>query len=415
MRILMLTEFYPPLVGGVEQVVRMLSRDLVARGHDVSVATIHTPGQPEVEDDGGVHVYRLRGLTQRFGSLFSDPKRPFHPPAADPLLTKGIRDVIAAERPDIVHAHSWMLYSFLPLKKRAGAKLVVTLHDYGLFCPKKTLLHQGNACSGPAPYKCLRCSSGTYGAPKAAVIEAGLSLSSLWHRQIDKYLAISSYVKQASVPYVDTRRSEITIVPSFVDETVTGYESRQIEDFPIPDASILFVGALGQHKGIHVLLAAYEQLATMIPLVLVGQEWIDTPRSFPANVQVVKALPHDLIMEAWSRCRFGVVPSMWPEPLGLVAMEALSMRRPVIASASGGLTDIVTHERTGLLVKPGNVDDLRRAMQRLLDDEALGARLGRAGREHVLANFTASAVVPRVEEIYREVLGKHTFATARIA
>lgn len=424
MRILMLTDFYPPIVGGIERAVSALSRALVARGHEVSVATIAAGDLPEYEIDHGVHVYRLRSLAQRFSSVFSDPGRPFHPPAPDPIVTRELARLLSAIQPDVVHAHSWILYSFLPLKKRSGARLVVTLHNYELMCPKKDLLRGEEICGGPGRLKCLQCCSARYGIRKGLAIDLGLQLSSRLHRQVDQFLAVSSFVSSAHVEHGVPGDGNIPVVPSFLADDVAGSAagaqdrpgreaadrdaavSRAADDLGLPAGNfILFVGALGRHKGLGVLLEAYEGLGRDVPLVLIGAKWHDTPARFPSGVTVIEDAAHDVVMEAWRRCRLGVIPSVWPEPLGLVALEALAVGRPVVASRAGGLTDIVRHGETGLLVAPGNVEELRHATRLLLDDAELGSRLGRAGRQLVLDRFTASAVVPRIEEAYAGVTG----------
>jgi glycosyltransferase involved in cell wall biosynthesis len=339
--------------------------------------------------------------------LFPDRQRPFHPPAPDPLVVDGLRRVVAAVQPEVVHAHSWMLYSFLPIKEHCGARLMVTLHDYGLFCPTKTLLYEGEVCSGPGAVKCVCCSAAFYGGPKALAIASGLAISHHRHRHVDQFLAISSFVARASAPHMGGCQGTIPVVPSFIADESAHYTPSARPDLALPGGPfILFVGALARHKGLGVLLEAYGALAPALPLVLMGPLWVDTPARFPSNVTVITDAPHDLVMEAWARCRLGVVPSLWPEPLGLVALEALAMGRPLIASRVGGLTDIVRHGETGLLVTPGDVDGLHGAMHTLLHDDALGTRLGRMGRQQVLSRFTASVVVPQIEEFYARVLSK---------
>jgi glycosyltransferase involved in cell wall biosynthesis len=99
-----------------------------------------------------------------------------------------------------------------------------------------------------------------------------------------------------------------------------------------------------------------------------------------------------------------VVPSIWPEPFGLVALEAMAAGRPVIASAAGALPEILGDGKAGVLVPPGDPGALRAALERLLGDPALRQRLAdqaaRRARE-----FGADAVVPRVEAAYRTVAG----------
>jgi glycosyltransferase involved in cell wall biosynthesis len=91
------------------------------------------------------------------------------------------------------------------------------------------------------------------------------------------------------------------------------------------------------------------------------------------------------------------------EGLGVVLIEALLHGKPVIASASGGIVDIVRHEETGLLVEPGDPRALANAIERYADDPALAARLAAAGRAHVLEEFSWETIIDRLEGVYREL------------
>ena len=96
MRILMLAQFYPPIVGGEEHHVENLSIELAARGHKVSVATLWKEGLPEFECRQGVCIHRIRGSMQRMSAIFSDLDRRHLPPFPDPemlwaLLRRSVR------------------------------------------------------------------------------------------------------------------------------------------------------------------------------------------------------------------------------------------------------------------------------------------------------------------------------------
>lgn len=409
MRILMLSDFYPPLVGGTERLVADLSHDLLGRGHEVAVATLGQAGLPAVEDDGGVAVHRLRGLASYATPLFRDPQRRFTPPAPDPLLARAIDRLVAAWRPDVIHAHGWMLYSYLPLKERRGVPLVLTIHDYGNFCPRRDLLLHGETiCDGPAARKCASCATANYGPAKALAIGGGLALGRRWHGAIDRFVAISQFVAETTAQHV-APGAAIPVIPSFIAERVATYAPPATRSAQLPTGDyLLFVGALGRFKGVGTLLEAYRQLADAPPLLLIAGSALGAdpwPESGPPpGVQVIRDAPHELVLEAWARCLVGVAPSLWAEPLGLVALEALALGRPLVASRIGGLTDIVAHERTGLLVPPGDATALAAALRRFLDDPALGARLGAAGRAQVRAHFTAATAVPRLEAVYRDLV-----------
>ena len=139
------------------------------------------------------------------------------------------------------------------------------------------------------------------------------------------------------------------------------------------------------------------------PLVLIGTRWPETPETFPADVTVLSDVPHRVVMAAWERCLFGVVPSVWPDPLPGVVREPMTRGRPVIGSDIGGIPDMIVHERSGLLVPAGDAIALAAAMRRLAADEALRERLGDAGRASVSA-LTPASVAARFEALYGRVL-----------
>ena len=92
---------------------------------------------------------------------------------SDPEASFALRRIFERERPDVVHAHNWLLYSLLPLHVVTKFPFVVSLHDYSIVCATKRLMRNGVCvCEGPAPVKCLTCASRRYGAVKGAAIAA---------------------------------------------------------------------------------------------------------------------------------------------------------------------------------------------------------------------------------------------------
>jgi glycosyltransferase involved in cell wall biosynthesis len=405
MRILLLSQFYPPVIGGEERHVRNLGAALAQRGHHVSVGTLMHPDAPESELDGMVRVHRLRGTLQRLSGLHTDPGRRHAPPFPDPELVLALKRLVAQERPDIVHAHNWIYASFLPLKVLSGARLVVTLHDYGLVCAKKNFMHLGaRLCSGPAPAKCLACATGHYGVVKAAATTLSNWASSFAARRaVDRFIAVSHAVARHTG--LTEGRAPYEVIPNFVpdDVEVLGREDRCLPEKLPEDGFILFVGDMMRLKGIGVLLQAYARLERAPQLVLIGRRVADTPAAFPPNVRVVGTWPHSAIMHAWRRSLFGVLPSVGPEACATVIMEAMASGKAVVATDVGGMPDLVDHGETGLLVPPGDARALAQAMQTLLDDRALLARLEATSLARV-GRLKAGAVVARIEQVYRDVL-----------
>jgi glycosyltransferase involved in cell wall biosynthesis len=400
----MLSQFYPPIHGGEEQAVRNLSVALAQRGHQVSVATIRQEEQAPFAELDGVRIYRVQGSMQRAEWLFSEPERRHAPPFPDPELMLGLRRIIRRERPQIVHAHNWLGYQYLPLKELSRARMLVTLHDMSLVCSTKAFMFEGDACSGPAPAKCLKCSVAHYGRAKGVVTLAGSSAMNAAERaMVDMFLPVSHATAMwngltgTHVPY--------TVVPNFLADDPGDNDARYkayVDQLP-DEEFILFVGGFRRLKGIEVLLEAYRGLRGAPRLVLIGYQCLDTPSKWPESVTVLKDWPHGAVMRAWQRSMLGVVPSICQETFGLVALEAMATGKPVIASRIGGLPEVVVDNETGLLVEPGNAEALRGAMQQLIASPELRNRMGERARQRANA-FRASVVVPQVERVYERLI-----------
>lgn len=406
MRILEATDCYPPpLVGGRDLTVQLLSRELARRGHEVDVATLAGPRGPRTEPDGAVRVHRLAGWSSRIlGSRYADPEKPFHPTLPDPGLVRALAKLLQQRRPHIVHAHSWLLYSLLPLLPSSATRLVVWVHDQSFICPKTTYVHRGGVCTGPRYTKCVACSSGQYGAVRAVALTTGMTAMKPWRRRVDRYVANSHATAEASAVLLGRGAGKMQVIPPLVpDEAFRAGEARRPAFVPPQGDYLMFAGALAPHKGLDVLLEAWAGLHSRPPLVLAGIRRFDTPRSFPDGVVVAEEIPHEQVLHAWSHSLAAVVPSVWPEPFGAVALEAMAAGRPVVASAVGGLAELVVDGTTGIHVPPGDVPALRNALERMVTDGPLRARLGAAGRERAYG-YSAEVVVGAWEQVFREVI-----------
>jgi glycosyltransferase involved in cell wall biosynthesis len=401
-RILLLSQFYPPIAGGEERHVRNLATALSGRGHTVSVVTLWFPGACDTETKDDITVYRIKGSLQRLSGLFLEDERRHAPPFPDPELVAALRRIVAQLTPDVVHAHNWLVDSFLPLKSWSGAALVVTLHDYSLICPKKNLMHDGEVCDGPHLAKCCHCAGNHYGTVKGVVTTLGnFGSSYIARRSVDKFLAVSPSVARHN------RLAEFgvnhEVITNFIPDDVAVL-SPEIDPCvgELPDEYILFVGDLNRVKGVPVLLDAYAGLEDAPPLVLIGRRCVDMPDFLPPNVHQFGVWSHQAIMHAWRNCLFGVAPSTAPEACATVLMEAMASGKPVVSTNIGGTPDIIVDGSTGILVPPDDVDALRTALQELLTNRDIITRMGQASREHA-AHFKSGSVVPRIEQVYHTV------------
>lgn len=416
MRVLLATDHYPPYIGGAQIQSRLLAAELRKRGHEVVVATVAQNGLPALEDDRGVPVHRLRQLRTLPGLMRARVEH-HQPPFADPVTVFGLRRLLRDFEPDVVHAYGWISYSCAAALIGRDTPLLITARDYAYSCANRTLMRDGEVCSGPALAKCVACAGRHYGRPKGWIAALGVRGSApLLRRKVSAIHSISSYVQEIiRRDFLDDRDSQtsghvihdvISNMPQPVEAGgAEGKDPQSYIDRLPKEPFLLFIGALRRVKGIYELLAAYELLEEPPPLVLLGTVEPDSPRAYPAGVHVLTDVPHDAVLAACSRCLFGVLPSTWPEPFGTVVCEVMSGGKPVIGTKPGGHTDLIIDGETGLLVPAGDVSALAEAMRALIADEAMREQLGQAAAVHS-RRFMPEVSLPLIEGLYGEIVAR---------
>jgi glycosyltransferase involved in cell wall biosynthesis len=329
------------------------------------------------------------------------------------------------EQPDIVHAHNWLVRSFLPLKMWNKTRLIISLHDYSLVCAKQALMYHDTPCSGPGFAKCIGCAASHYGSIRGIpTVLSNQIMGRIERGAADMFLAVSQAVAENNG--LVGSNQPFQVIPNFIDRNIGDDTHMSQEDTSaylaqLPDEGyILYVGAFLKEKGVEVVLNAYTRLVDHIssttdqdarkipPLVLIGYQtagWqvpiIDNDSTH--KIFVFKDWPHSAVIETWKRCSMALIPSIWSEPFGIVALEAMSMGKPIIASRIGGLSDIVVDKETGFLLPPGDEQALQEAIQHLLDNPEQRERMGKMGK-HRVQSFQTETVVPRIEQAYRDVI-----------
>ncbi|HEY8852786.1 MAG TPA: glycosyltransferase [Gemmatimonadaceae bacterium] len=174
---------------------------------------------------------------------------------------------------------------------------------------------------------------------------------------------------------------------------------------------LLFVGRLMPQKGVDHLLHALAAMKKQASLDIVGDgpsraalEGLAGELGIAARVRWHGQLSQSQLPRLYQSAAAVVVPST-EEGLGLVAVEALLCETPVVAFDSGGLRDVIQHNRTGLLVPPGDRTALARTLDDLLGREGRGSDLGRAGRLYALSAFAPESAARRYADIYQQVIG----------
>lgn len=408
MRVLHVTDSYAPTIGGLERAVSTLAHFQADRGDQVAILTSTHPEDGSERQEGNVTVYRRDMLAQKVPGVTSDPLRPFHPTMTDPLFRRGVKEILASFDPNIIHVHGWSEFSVLGPAKKAGIPVVATAHDYGHLCAvKMCIFSDGTVCHVPGTEKCLRHSLQHYGA-KGAIISLGLR-SSIRGSQGIAWSAISQAVAdfgKGSSYWIPGMRVIPTYVPDAALDAINAPERPKWlpeEDY------LLFVGGFSPAKGVHVLADAYQRFRASgftAPLVMLGTRHAETPDLDLAGITVRYNVAHSEVMAAWKYASIGLVPSVVPEPFGLVVVECMAAGTPVIATNHGGIPDIVEDGLQGLLVRPNDASDLAQAMTRLWQDPARRTRMGAAGPARA-KRFVISHVINQIDEFYEDAIAEN--------
>jgi glycosyltransferase involved in cell wall biosynthesis len=386
-RILLVSDFFPPTPGGMESHVRRLAEALIDRGHEISVVTgtAHPDPLP-----GGAAVEFAPAILSRVPWVFDDGVRQYLPPFPDPVFGRAVRRVAESWQPDVIHAHGWCAFSsYWP----DAPPLVVTLHDHGLRCPKRTLLRGAAECSRGRGMRCITCRGDQATAkriPLAAMMGWSVShLSAHTRRFIAVSHSVAERVTEAGIP-----TSKVKVIPNFIymSDKVPGDESST----PIA----IYVGPDANHKGRSVAIAAFSRLPPGTgTLALVGG---GTEVSID-GVNNLGYLHGAALWEQYRRASVAVVPSVWPEPCPTVALEAMAFGLPVIGSRIGGIPDLVEDGRSGLLVSPNDPARLAESMYAVMTDHELRSRLSQGAKARS-RQFDTAAVIPQIVEVYESSL-----------
>lgn len=418
-RILLVSDHFPPFLGGAHRQTYLLAQQLAARGHEVNVVTSWQPGVPAMETQGKVTVHRLQELRTLIPAMVRDDHQRHHPPYPDPAVAWQLRRLINRLQPELVHSHGWFGYSCAAALLGKDIPLVLSTRDYGYGCATRTLLHNDELCDGPALGKCIACASNFYGPTRGTLSALGvLGSRPLLRHKVKGVHSVSAFVQEmvrrdllAGKADFDDRNGDVAAQPifSFLIENRGTPDATQMAQLPT-EPFILFVGGLQPRKGVNLLLDAYaqlsqEQLADLPPLVLIGYVAPDSPTKFPAGVTVLRDASHATVMAAWERARFGVMPSLWPDPSPGVVREGMSKGKAMIGTNIGGTPEMIIDGQNGRLIPPDDSRALADAMRQLIVDPAACLQMGERAKLDAEV-FMAKVSVPRFEQLYQRVLDR---------
>jgi glycosyltransferase involved in cell wall biosynthesis len=370
--------------GGVETNVREVTRRLRAAGDDVEVFASDLYDEGRWERRSG-YAPTVDGVPVR---RFPVHKR-LVPGLTMPMMV-GLIDALAESGADVIHAHSHRYGHVLQaatVADRLDVPLVVSLH-----------YHPANRNEPPLKRGLLRLQDVGFGmtayrTARALVVQTGLE-------------------GRLAAEFAPSRK--LRVIPPGIDLAAWGHpDDDRTDGLDLPEEYLLFVGRIAPNKGLPQLVDALAALdaKSSRPLVLMGRDWGERP-SLEARARArgvgdrVRFLGHvedpALYRGVIRRASALVLPSEW-EAFGLVLLEAMAAGTPVVATAVGGVSEVLDDGRAGRLVAYGDPAALGSALRALVEDPDTTRRMVRAASDRV-RSYDWSETVARHQALYREVV-----------
>jgi glycosyltransferase involved in cell wall biosynthesis len=419
--VLFASEYYPPFApGGAEWTNAGWAEALARRGHRVVVVTPNY-GAASRQTAAGVTIVRVP-FPAKLRTGHGEVRRSLH---RNPLIAVyfawWLWRVGRVERIRVVHAQgkgalvpSWLAARAL------GVPVVATVRDVGFICPL-------GFCTLFEPWETFDCSVTQYlgkcvpyylehyesraGRGRRARLWLSSRLAWLDHlvrrwalSRVDGVVGVSRGIlaihPERVVP--SARRHLVHPLPPAAETPTSEDAGRVRRRLGIGDGPlVLYVGKLSPGKGTPVLLEALDRIRAAVPGVrfaFAGKGELPLPSR--DDVHALGAIAHATLFPLYRAADVVVVPSVWPEPLSRVLVEAMHFGRPVVATAVGGSAEAVESGVTGLLVRKGDPSSLADAIVALLRDPARRETMGAAARERVANVLAEDKIVESLLDAY---------------
>lgn len=385
MKVLMLTDYFPPHVGGVEKVVFEVSKRLAKKNCEVVVITFNTEQAKPFEIVEGVRIHRISGIdtTRITGFQFAFSFTAF---------LKILRSIQEFD-PDIIHVNHGFFFTTLcaVLMRRFNAherkRLVITWHQ-GKVKFNKRLLDL-----------------------VIRILEETLTRYIL--KTCDQIIAVSDAVRDY-VTCMGVSSNKVRVVTNGVDlDEFRPKES--VDDTPNRTKRIVFVGRLVHNKGVQYLVEAAPSIIREYPnvrFVIAGDGPLTEELRKRTGILGVESTFEFLgvtpnIADILRESDLFVLPSLF-EGMSLTVLEAMACSLPIVATNVGGTPEVVIDNKTGLLVEPCNAEQLAHSILEILGNEKLGRQLGRNARLFVEKHHSWDECAKSTMQVYEETLKNNT-------
>ncbi len=413
MRILIATDAFPPVSGGSGWSTYELARGLRARGHHIVVVQPYSERDPIPPGYGEFAVEGFPAFAPRvpFVRNYVRNERLY------PRLGAYLGEIIEREKIDLIHAqHMLTGPAAVMAARRTGIRSVCTVRDYWPLCYWGDLLDdpgRGSVCPGCSSSAMTRCLRPRTGAawpltlPAIPYMRSNLRAKQANLADADVIVSVSRFVAAALRQRAPgLARAHIETIPNAIDVTGTVAAVAGLPR-PLSEPYALFAGKLAKNKGAGLLVDVVKRARLGMPVIVIGDgaeraAIVRDAAAAACDIRVLGWLDKPEVLRWLSHATLLMFPSTWPEPLSRVLIEASALSVPIAAMNTGGTSDIVVDEETGLL--SSTVEELAADVARLAGDASLRTRLGSGARTRAESHFDTSVVIPRMEAMYTDAL-----------
>jgi len=384
MRICMLSwEFPPRIVGGIARHCLGLSRALAKQGHEVYLVTLEFPGAPLFEEMDGVKIYRV--LIE-----LGHPNFMLWTFIFNHFMEKRVASLSREADFDVIHIHDWLTApAGIAAKHFLDRTLISTVHSMEI--GRSQGLHN----------------------PDSFLIDGIEWWMTYESRRI---IVCSNSVKWDLENHFHIPSEKIRVIPNGVDlskfEFYTDREDIKRRYGIAPyERAILFVGRLVPQKGVDSLIKAVPLILQQhknVKFIITGDGWsrsyleeLARTTGFEKDIQFLGFVPDSELAKLMVSADVLVIPSIY-EPFGIVALEGMAAGIPIVAANVGGLSEIIEHERTGVLVYPGNPESIAWGVNRVLSDPAFSEWLVKNAKRKVQEVYNWDMIAKRTAALYEE-------------
>ncbi|MBO9129633.1 glycosyltransferase family 4 protein [Bacillus sp. 165] len=386
LRILMLAWEYPPMiVGGLGRHVYELSKSLAKEGHSVHVITTFIEGESVYECKHNVHIHRVKSLYENKDHFYKWIN------GLNEAMLQYVNCFFSKNEFDLIHAHDWLVCtSAIAIKQKYNIPLITTIHatEHG----------RNNGIHTKLQYE-------------IHMKEKELTQAS------DAIVVCSQYMKVEVAEILNASQQSIFVFPNGIDdkffEQVTGSTDIRTK-YQLENQKLVFsIGRIVNEKGFQTIVDAAPSVIAKcrnVFFIIAGKgpmleyyRRLVNDRGLSKTIKFLGHITEEEQRAFLQQSDIVLVPSLY-EPFGIVALEGMLAKKPTIVSDVGGLSEIISHGRTGYKMEPGNSHSLVQQITAVLDEKKEAEKIAQEGQRYVLEHYSWLRIAQQTGGVYRKIM-----------